>query len=1071
MAKYLIFLVVIMTLLVTGAGQAARSRLDLDGPWQLLVDADEQPRTINVPGCWQSQFPELRGYSGKGLYSRKFSVPEEWRGKAIILHFGAVDYYAEVRLNGRKIGSDEGGYTPFEFRIEDSIGFGEENELEVIVLDPRLGNPVGEFDFAKIPHGKQSWYGNVSGIWQSVYVEARDPVHIKGIKTIPDIKAGVVEIESRFSSPGVDGFDIVTEVIEEGSGRRIAAAKIGSSPLPEKNVAKIAIPDVKLWSPEEPNLYLATVRIEKDGQVVDEQSITFGMRKIEAKDGKLYLNNHQIFLISALDQDFYPMLQYTVPSDDYIKDQFEKAKHLGLNSLRCHIKVPDPRYLEWADRLGLLIWYEIPNWMVLSDSSKRRAKETLDAMIARDWNHPSIVIISIMNEAWGIDLSKEDQRKWLLGMYDYAKSLDTGRLIVDNSPCGGNFHMKTDIEDFHAYFSLPEDYRRCAAWIADLAERPSWTFSPHGDAVMQGWEPIVYSEFGNWGLPSIPKLKEYYGGEDPWWFRTDRGGATRAEGALERFEKWGLDKVFGDWDGMAREFQWQEWRALKYQIEEMRKHPSISGYVITEFTDLQWESNGLLDYCRNPKVFHDVMHTIQAQDVIVPNWSRTSYWGGEKLELPIIVSHFSQTPIAGCKLRWRIEALGLSGEIENVSVETASAREVGRIDVVLPEANTSANVSVAMELQAADGEILTRNSHEFLLMARRDGELAMPVFAGAAADKLTKSGANLVADVAQAEILVLDRLDKEALAGVRNGKTAVFVAKDSKALGFTIDGPRIEDRAKEGRWGSWCNSLIWLKPELFDCLPFGRSLDYSFIHAIPSHVINGFDPEADQDDILSGIFVGWVHSPAAITAGFRCGKGKVLLTTLPLLDAYSQDPVATAALNRLVRYAASPAFVPKRKFALRLLELTETPIPTAEEQPVEWRYTLDQPAENWEAPGFDDSAWKNGKAGFGKPGTPNAIIGTQWTTSDIWLRYEMEIAGPFDTAVLRFYHDENVEVYINGAEILRRRGFVTSYDELILPQEALAALRPGKNTVAVHCRQTIGGQYIDIGLKVGHVKR
>ena len=195
-------------------------------------------------------------------------------------------------------------------------------------------------------------------------------------------------------------------------------------------------------------------------------------------------------------------------------------------------------------------------------------------MTMRDWNRPSIVIQTLINEAWGIDMKQADQRAGLLKWFEEARPRlqPLGRLLVDNSPCCENFHLKTDIDDYHQYYSIPDNADRWDKWVADFASRPAWAFSAHGDAVRTRQEPLVVSEFGNWGLPELPA-------ELPWWFARDFDGRaiTRPAGLFDRFHGLGFDRVFNDYPTLARETQWRQFYSLKHEIESMRRHASDSG--------------------------------------------------------------------------------------------------------------------------------------------------------------------------------------------------------------------------------------------------------------------------------------------------------------------------------------------------------------------------------------------------------------------------------------------------------------------------------------------------------------
>ena len=259
-----------------------------------------------------------------------------------------------------------------------------------------------------------------------------------------------------------------------------------------------------------------------------------------------------------------------MPSIAFLEDQFRKAKELGLNCLRCHIKAADPRYYEVADRMGMLIWTELPNGGMATDRSRGRKEKLLKGIVDRDGNHPSIIIWTIINENWGVDLVNDaDHRDWLKRTFAWLKAYDPTRLVVDNSPLAPSFHVESDIADYHFYAAIPDHRDEWDKFVDELARRASWLYSPHGDAVITGREPLMCSEFGNWGLPYPKDLRDKKG-EEPWWFETghDWGeGVMYAHGVENRFSDWSLDRVFGDLRRFVIAAQWQQFRALKYQIE------------------------------------------------------------------------------------------------------------------------------------------------------------------------------------------------------------------------------------------------------------------------------------------------------------------------------------------------------------------------------------------------------------------------------------------------------------------------------------------------------------------------
>jgi Glycosyl hydrolases family 2, sugar binding domain len=567
----------------------AQSR-SLDGTWQFAVDREgkltindlssvKDWREIRVPLSWNAQFADMRDYRGVAWYRKTVDLQPIKPDQTVLLIFGAVDYYAEVFVNGQKAGEHEGGYLPFTLDVGKLVKAGT-NEIAVRVTDPdNAKERWGDMNFNEIPHGKQSWYVHTGGIWQSVALDIRQKHHI----------------------------------------------------------THVLVSTQKLWGVARSNLYTLELQFGRD-----RFTERFGFRQFEARDGKFYLNGEPIYIISALDQDFYPEGIYTPPSYEFLLDQMRKAKQLGLNMLRTHIKVPTPDYLRAADETGVLIWYEVPSWddNTWTPAAAKRGEEIFLSQLARDWNHPSVVIQSIINEAWGVrGLKEEHTRKWLKDAFFKLapQAAKAGRLTVDNSPCCGNFHLKSDIADYHNYNSIPDNRAVWDKWVADLASRPEWLWSKHGDAEPTGKEPIVLSEFGNWGLPVLPEKL-------PWWFERDFNGreVTRPAGIFDRFHGFKFDRMFTGFNDLARATQRRQWISLKHEIEEIRKHASIQGYTITEFTDLNWECNGLLDMFRNKKIYADDLARLQQQDVIFARAPVNNYVSGAKIELTTYVSRYSQ---------------------------------------------------------------------------------------------------------------------------------------------------------------------------------------------------------------------------------------------------------------------------------------------------------------------------------------------------------------------------------------------------------------------------------------------
>ncbi len=422
----------------------ARQRLSLDGVWQFQFDPTDlaelkdlaEWREAHVPMPWQAEFEDLREQAGTGWYQRNFELPAEWAGGAVILHFGAVDYYAQVWLNGSLLGEHAGGYLPFEFEISDRLNEAGPNELAVRVTGP-IDDPqrYPDFSFSEIPHGKQSWYGPLNGIWQSVWLECRAPFHIQTIFVQSDLPTGAVQAGLTLSTPA-RAEDWALLNIVDPHGMPVASSRIALAEGDTRAALTTTIASPLAWSPDQPHLYRLEVCLGRGEAGVDTLAQQFGFRTIEAREGRLFLNGEPIYLRGALDQDYYPDTIATPPSVAFLEDQLRKAKELGLNCLRCHIKVADPRYYEAADRHGMLIWTELPNWRLLTEGAARRGRATLQGIVERDGHHPSIIAWTIINEDWGTDLvHNATHRAWLKTTYQWLKELDPTRLVVDNSPC------------------------------------------------------------------------------------------------------------------------------------------------------------------------------------------------------------------------------------------------------------------------------------------------------------------------------------------------------------------------------------------------------------------------------------------------------------------------------------------------------------------------------------------------------------------------------------------------------------------------------------------------------------
>ncbi|HID06137.1 MAG TPA: hypothetical protein EYP10_03210, partial [Armatimonadetes bacterium] len=802
--------------------------LSLDGIWNFATDPDGKLthdalngargiRKIKVPACWEAQFDDLVDYDGVAWYWREFEVPKGWRGRRIRLQFDAVDYFARVWLNGHEIGAHEGGYLPFAWEVQDCIRFDSPNEIVVKVIDPSGdAKRFPEFPLHEVPNGKQSHYCNIGGIWQSVRLIAHPSNYILNILVTPDVKRKMAILRIQLRRPADVGTKVSISVRRIGARERpitvVRSVQRGESEV----TVNVRFERVCRWSPDHPHLYRATVKLfTRDG--VDCAHTTFGMRTVEVRDGKLLLNGVPVYFRAALDQAFYPDVIYGPPTDEMLKKQFTIGKRFGLNGLRVHIKIPTPKYLDWADRMGLMLWVDFPSWYRFNERVKQRVEEQVREWLVRDFNHPSIIAWCLVNEEWGINMDAREVREWLRKMYSLMKRLDPTRLVIDNSPAGRG-HVISDIEDQHVYRNIPDRASDFENWVRTFAGHPHYTFR-YPDSIRRGFEPLVVSEFGNWGLPDVNRLLEFYGGKEPYWFFQSAYRGPIYDGVL-KFWRYHFDSVYGDLSGWARMTQAHQLESLKFEIETMRCYPSIVGYVITQFTDLNAESNGLMDMCRNPKALDDLRYCQRDTVVLArPTSPASTWWGGKVASFDVYVSHFgTNEPIRNATLRWWVEGTGLRGRVHGINVPAGDAGKVAAISFITPNVRKCSKLRLWMTVLMRGREI-ARNYRYFWAFPRAYRQMGKgTVHVWRTRGRLIRfkaylmrSGYRVCDELSDDTIVIATHLDLELVKWLRDGGRVLLLAEGTDALGAIQMPLRIASRNEKGWWGDWATSFLWLR--------------------------------------------------------------------------------------------------------------------------------------------------------------------------------------------------------------------------------------------------------------------
>jgi len=523
--------------------------VNLNGLWEYTIvekgdkQPDEYDGKILVPFPIESALSGVMegvGEQNELWYKRTFNVKKEWvdQKKRIVLNFGAIDWESTVWINGKQAGSHKGGYDSFSFDITDYLTPNQAQELVVKVWDP--------VDKGTQPRGKQVinphaiWYTSVTGIWQTVWLEPVTEMHIESIKISPDIDRARlgVDLSLKGEKPGCL---IISSLFLDGRELSQVHTKPGNSIF-------FDIEDQKLWTPDSPTLYDLDIKVvDSEGNVLDEVQSYTGMRKISiekfgSKSPRIFLNNEFVFQVGPLDQGWWPDGLYTAPSDEALKYDIEVTKQLGFNMARKHVKVEPARWYYWCDKLGLMVWQDMPSgdeYIGKNDPDLKRTKESarqfeleLKKLVTQFGNHPSIVIWVPFNEGWG----QYDTER----IVKYVKSIDPSRLVINTSGWADRKGVG-DIHDIHAYPgpAMPEPEKKRA---------------------------IVLGEFGGLGLPLEGHTWQ---NSNNWGYRSYKNSGELTSAYTNLF------------------------RALLPMVGK-----GLSAAVYTQTTDVEVEVNGLMTYDR-----------------------------------------------------------------------------------------------------------------------------------------------------------------------------------------------------------------------------------------------------------------------------------------------------------------------------------------------------------------------------------------------------------------------------------------------------------------------------------------
>jgi beta-galactosidase/beta-glucuronidase len=559
----------------------------LNGTWDFALDPEARwglpgevlwDRTIEVPFA-----PETAksGVGDAGLYRacwyrRRLEVPPLAPDERLVLHFGAVDYEASVWLNGALVTRHEGGYTPFQVDLTDHLT--RPGPLELVVRaedDPAdLAKPRGKQDWQLEPHS--IWYPRTTGIWQTVWLERVPRRHVAALRWTANLDRWELGLEARVEPPWEPGLRLRVTLRARG----LVVALDEYSVVAGEVHRRIALSDPGiddfrnelLWSPAKPTLLEADLELfDADGRRLDAVASYTALRSFAAEGDRFVLNGRPYPLRLVLDQGYWPATGITAPDDAALCRDVELTKEMGFNGARKHQKIEDPRYLYWADRLGLLVWEEMPSAYRFTRRSVDRLTTQWIEVIRRDASHPCIIAWVPFNESWGVPNlpGNAPERDYVRSLYFLTRTLDPTRLVVGND---GWESVATDVIGIHDYEGDP---RRLAHRYAtpEAAPRVLTRERPGGRRLVlegqddPGGRPIVLSEFG--------------------------GIAVAAEGGT-----WGYSVARTPQELAAR------YRDL---LRAVHSRELFAGFCYTQLADTYQEANGLLTMDREPKFPLDEM--------------------------------------------------------------------------------------------------------------------------------------------------------------------------------------------------------------------------------------------------------------------------------------------------------------------------------------------------------------------------------------------------------------------------------------------------------------------------------
>ena len=950
------FLFLIVALLSYSNGLNAQQELSLDGEWQIIFDKanigkteqwtessvfDDQDsiRSINVPSAWELIEQD---YEGVAFYKKTFTVPQSWENKIIRLQFGAVNYLSEVWLNDEVVGFNEGGFTPFEFRVDEMIKPGEENVLTMRVMGPIMMTDQEIDGYGKLETAQ--WRGGITGgIYQSVNLVATGNVYVEDVFIQPNIHDNTATLHVTLDQTAIKKADlqIQIDISESIKNKRTVVSQVEKwnvSPGINQSEWKLTIPNTKYWSTNDPNLYTASIKIMHEGNLLDEWSSRFGMRELTIKDKDFYFNGEKIYIKAAFFEAIYPNGITYPDSEDMARKEIRLAKEAGFNTIRPWRKPATPMWLDLADEMGVMVVgspaLECMTLPLSTAYLPKRVEHEVRNTVLRDRNHACIVQWELFNE-----LHRPVLNQLMRPMANLTRTLDPTRLILDESggwAYGANMYLPNEYEptkfnDIHNYPGPFIDEGKYDGYLSigmTAEEKTAVGFkgTTPGKNVVPGLMSFV-SELGYGSLPELIENNKKFEDEGNPLTPAYRYHKRLDKEQRQMLAESGFSELYPSMSKFYLDQQKIHGTANKRMIEAVRANPEVDGYCIHALSAGDWILGaGLIDLWRNPKTYAYEGTKAGNQDQIISiRVKPRNVYASKGAELEIIGINDLEDQ-AG-KLEIKIVEANSGKTVYQKSKKVNYKNRVSQlISDVLNTQDLEGAYQVNAELTDNQGMLLTKNSFDFNVISYQDlsrdmKKIGVTEVNGQLAVHLREKGIETIGftDVMDVKIPVLATGEYTAnlKAFIEKGGTVVYLEGAQKAIKENKNDLPFTAMIHPAR-GLWtCIPHLVHDHPFFEGLPVDTMMRNEYENIWPTMTLRDMvvDGNPHIKNIVASIGFDWFSKEHKLqysgpgsswwgsdVAEVHLGKGKFIVSQLRLVPNLGKDPVADKILNNMINY-------------------------------------------------------------------------------------------------------------------------------------------------------------------------